>query len=304
MKKIDKFLVNCMVILLTQHDHLIKGRSIMTNTGKQYEELAQMVFSHINNLDRKDVKTIGVQHNVNLQGKTTNHQIDVYWEFMVGIVTHKVVVQAKDLKSKVSKGDMSTFSCVIDDIPGVIGIFITTKGYQKGALEVARAHGIYVYELRTPEEGDWDGLLKIISINMYCIAPYCENFSITLDNEWLVNNNINKEKIVRSICVATCYAYIFQDFKEKRTVQSYISEICNDIGIGEKNREIKFEDETFIELPGEQKLKIKGFQGIFGNREYFSEMKIDGGNIIDVILKNVVSGETQMFNTLFIKKIP
>lgn len=51
-------------------------------TGIPYETFTQHIFNSI--LNQNAVKTIEVQHDVILQGKTIAHQIDVYWEFEIG----------------------------------------------------------------------------------------------------------------------------------------------------------------------------------------------------------------------------
>ena len=273
----------------------------MSNTGKKYEQLAQMVFNHINNSDREGVETINVQHNVKLQGKTTEHQIDVYWEFKVGIVTHKVIVQAKDLKSKVNQGDMFTFKGVLEDLPGSIGIFVTTKGFQKGAMKVALAHDILIYELREPVDSDWDGYIKTVIVNMHIVAPICENFAIVVDKDWLSENDISEEQATKGKYVTTKDCFIIQNSREKRTMYDEINDICEEIGIAKEKKAIQYEEETFIEFPDGGRLKIKGFQGVFGNKEYVEELKFDGGDMVDLILKNVANGESHMLNMHMLK---
>ena len=112
----------------------------MKNTGKEYEQVVQKVFQSI--LDQKFVKNITVQHDITLQGKSTTHQIDVYWEFSDGISTYATIVQAKDYNSRVSQDKLLTFKGVIDDLPNhPKGIFVTKTGYQKGAKAYAEANG-------------------------------------------------------------------------------------------------------------------------------------------------------------------
>ena len=126
----------------------------MKNTGKEYELVVQKVFQSI--LDQKFVKNITVQHDITLQGKSTTHQIDVYWEFSDGISTYATIVQAKDYNSRVSQDKLLTFKGVIDDLPNhPKGIFVTKTGYQKGAKAYAEANGILLYELRQPTDEDW-----------------------------------------------------------------------------------------------------------------------------------------------------
>jgi hypothetical protein len=116
------------------------------NTGLPYEALTQAIFQAIHK--QEAVQNIRVERNVTLQGKLTTHQIDVYWKFAAGGVTYETVVQAKAWNKPVSKGELLHFKAVLDDLPGQPrGIFVTRKGYQRGAKEVAKANGIVLFEL-------------------------------------------------------------------------------------------------------------------------------------------------------------
>jgi hypothetical protein len=117
-----------------------------TNTGLPYEALTQAIFQTIHK--QEAVQNIRVEHNVTLQGKLTTHQIDVYWKFAAGGVTYETIVQAKDWNKPASKGELLHFKAVLDDLPGQPrGIFVTRKGYQRVAKEVAKANGIVLFEL-------------------------------------------------------------------------------------------------------------------------------------------------------------
>ena len=125
--------------------------------GTPYEELTQAIFQSI--LGQKTFDNLVVEHDVTLQGKTTSHQIDVYWKFEFGGVTHEVIVQAKDWQHRVEQVHLLAFRQVLDDLPGQPrGIFVTRTGYQSGAKEFALAHGILLYELK---EADDEPPLKI-----------------------------------------------------------------------------------------------------------------------------------------------
>ena len=52
------------------------------NTGLPYELVVQSIFQEI--LDQDGACTIRVEHDVELQGRTTTHQIDVLWRFEIG----------------------------------------------------------------------------------------------------------------------------------------------------------------------------------------------------------------------------
>ena len=76
------------------------------NTGLEYEKMAQIVFQQIVNSDLKVFQNIEVKHDIDIKGKTAMHQIDVYWEFEMGGIIYRNIVQAKDWKSKVPLKEM------------------------------------------------------------------------------------------------------------------------------------------------------------------------------------------------------
>src|ERR1700680_825353 len=103
--------------------------------SREYELLVQEIFQQL--LNQSSVPNILVQHDVAKQGLETTHQIDVYWEFTLADITHRIVVQAKNWAKRVDKGELLKFESVLRDLPGQpLGIMVTAQGYQKGALEV------------------------------------------------------------------------------------------------------------------------------------------------------------------------
>jgi len=125
------------------------------STGQPYEILVQAIFQAIH--DQEEVATLLVERNKTLQGKTTPHQIDVYWKFEKGGIPYEAIVQAKDWQSRDKLGQLLEFKGVLDDLPGQPrGIFVTRSGYQRGAKDFAAAHGIILYETRrTGKEAEY-----------------------------------------------------------------------------------------------------------------------------------------------------
>jgi restriction endonuclease len=119
---------------------------MQNNTGIPYELLVQSIFQEI--LDQESAHTIRVEHNVELKGRTTTHQIDVLWRFSIGGITYTTLVQVKDWKSKIKKENVLAFRAVLDDIPGQPrGVLVTRSGFQSGAKTLAEKHGIKLYLL-------------------------------------------------------------------------------------------------------------------------------------------------------------
>lgn len=73
------------------------------NTGTYYEQLIQTIFSKTQNADPRLTPAIDVQHNVKIQGTTTEHQIDVYQEFILSGFSFKTIVQSKNWNSTVKQ---------------------------------------------------------------------------------------------------------------------------------------------------------------------------------------------------------
>lgn len=83
----------------TKVDRWLGRRTSYVNTGISYELLVQSIFQEI--LDQQSARTIRVDHDIPLQGRDTHHQIDVYWEFSLGDITYRTVVQARDWQSPI-----------------------------------------------------------------------------------------------------------------------------------------------------------------------------------------------------------
>ena len=159
-------------------------RTLMAKQVAAYETLVQKVFSQI--LAQSAVKTIDVRKNVVVQGKTTKHEIDVFWEFELSGLKYTTIIQAKDWATKVPQGEILKLKAVLDDVPGQPkGIFVTRTGYQAGAEQFALANGIGLYEFREPNEADWQGKLKEININLRMFVPNAELIRFEFDEPWI-----------------------------------------------------------------------------------------------------------------------
>lgn len=263
------------------------------NTGKPYEKLTQSVFDQI--LNQNSVKNIEVQQDVILQGKATSHQIDVYWCFELGGITHQVIIQAKDWKSKVKKVDMLAFKSVLDDLPsGTKGVFVSKSGFQIGAKEVAQMHGIQIYELREPIDSDWKGKIKEVIIEMHIRSPYYKNLAITLDKEWLMANGINIGTIPLGTRLHENYKLFDQQEHYIGTVSEVIKNLLSDSSHEESYLEKTFEN-VFL-LQEETLLKIKSISGNFGFTVHKDTLRICIDNIVGLILVDILNGKMHRFD--------
>ncbi|UUZ84040.1 restriction endonuclease [Paenibacillus sp. P26] len=274
------------------------------NTGIPYETLAQKVFSEI--LNQESVRNIQVQHNVVLEGRTTSHQIDVYWEFEVGGIKYTTIVQAKDWTSDVPQGEMLKFKAIIDDLPNQPrGIFITKKGYQSGAIDVAKANGIILYQLREPNEEDWEGKIKTVRITMHILSSRNTEFNVIPDLEWVANEKKNKGLGEQSFKIrfnGKSNEMILYDTDNKPvcSLQEVIQSMFpRPISVMSPQKIIKtFEEPRFIktDLDLLPILKLSGVESVFSVVESVEEIVFDADTIVGFILRNVLDGEEKLFD--------
>jgi hypothetical protein len=113
----------------------------MSSNSKNYEILTKEIHEAL--LRNDGVENINVRHDVKIKGKSgATHQIDVYWEFRLACVKYKTCIECKQLNSTVKKMHVASFAAILDDIGNATGIFATTIGFQKGAVQLAQQKGI------------------------------------------------------------------------------------------------------------------------------------------------------------------
>jgi len=123
-------------------------------SGEPFERLVRVLFGGIMIADLG--RPVEIMRNIVLQGKTTDHEIDVFWRHQVGNIFHEVVIQAKDWTRPVIQGEVLKFKAVLDDLPNQPrGIMVARAGFQKGARTTAEANGIMLFTVseypnRTP----------------------------------------------------------------------------------------------------------------------------------------------------------
>jgi hypothetical protein len=108
----------------------------------EYEQIVQSIIQQKLSGIELDAPVI-VEHNSKLRGVSGyEHQIDVSFSCSMIGVKLLFLVECKYYNKKVSVEDILAFKARIDDIRAHKGVFVTTEGYQKGALTFAKQNGI------------------------------------------------------------------------------------------------------------------------------------------------------------------
>lgn len=241
------------------------------------------------------IDTIDIQHNVTLKGKTTSHQIDVYWEFAIGGILYRTVIQAKDWANKVPQGAMLTFKAVLDDLPnGTKGIFIAKTGFQSGAIEVAKANGISIHTLHSAVEENWIKPIPVISFALRLRTPFFDQPQFRMPQDWARDNPqaaaIMSDLDSRSLVVDN-------ETGESWTVNRLITASCDACGVPPKEYIKEFHDAYLQPYGTDIKIKIKEFTGFFGYQtRYGDKIQIRVDQLVGYILRDVTDGKIEIFD--------
>jgi hypothetical protein len=268
-----------------------------TNTGREYELLVRDIFAQL--LKLGGVKTSRVDQDVVLDGKTARHQIDVLWAFEVGGIEYLTVVQAKDWASNVTQEKVLAFKSVLDDIPGQPrGVMVTKTGFQSGAEEYAKAHGIMLYRLGAPSSADLGNRTTKFVASGWANTAIAQEWSIGLDRAWVEERGLtDKLDLVQLPDPKQCHI-VGSDGTSVGTLQSHIDELML-IGIRQEGLmqfTRTFATDAYI-ITGQTdipRLKISEIIIRVDQVRTDAESTIDYGNMFSMILREV-TGEQNYF---------
>lgn len=129
----------------------------MKNTGESYENFVKKLHEALLHLE-----TLGIQKNVKIETRkkiTDNcgidREFDLYWEYELGGITYKTVIECKDYNSAVSVEKIDALIGKIKDLPDLKPVFATKIGYQSGAQKKAEQNKIDLLIVRKPLDSDW-----------------------------------------------------------------------------------------------------------------------------------------------------
>lgn len=89
-----------------------------------------------------------VGRGVSLRGSRGSiYQMDVYYEFEVAGIRHRVAIECKNTARPMERDDVLAFAMKVNDCQGVIGVIVSASGYQSGAIESASENGLKVLSL-------------------------------------------------------------------------------------------------------------------------------------------------------------
>lgn len=285
----------------------------MANDGKNYEEFVRLLQQAL--LDAEQVteqKNIKVEKNKKLIDKNgTVREFDIYWEYELGGVVYKTVIECKDYNSKVSIEKLDALIGKMSDFQDIKALFATKKGYQAGALTKAEQNKIDLLIVREQNDSDWtsrDGtpLVKSVKIAIEVIdSARIIQFDTAIDGEWVEENS--ELDIKNKLTFEGQTDAIFIEDNEANTKLS-LFEIAQKLTPKGDKEYGEFEDTQFFEdgyiVYDDVRLKLKSYTIIYhiGKARHI-EQEIDfSKELVGVIEYLQRKSKTTIFNNGVIRK--
>ena len=97
--------------------------------------------------EAEHLSDFSIQHNVLIPADDGTYQIDVYARFIAMGVEFKVITECKRYSSPVSREKVAVLADKVKSLGAHKGIMISTCGFQSGAYEYAKKHGIALLQV-------------------------------------------------------------------------------------------------------------------------------------------------------------
>ncbi|MDP3410352.1 restriction endonuclease [Bosea sp. (in: a-proteobacteria)] len=262
------------------------------DVGTEYEQFVQVVYQAL--VEADGVRNVNVQHNIKLRGKSgCDHQIDVYWEFIVAGQTYRTAIECKAFNTAVSIGRIRDFYGVLLDVPNLSGMFVTLVGYQSGARNYADHYGIALREIRTPTDADWNGRVRtvvlqfhIVDVKITKLEPiFTQAFLESIDPENPLKVSASYLSDTKIIFDENGKAVLSRDDFREDVPDPTESVTGQKLTVNLPNHTIKL---------GGTKYPIDGVNVFYDVNIETEERRIDGAALVRAMIRDAITGELKV----------
>ncbi|WP_298921101.1 restriction endonuclease [uncultured Nostoc sp.] len=257
-------------------------------------------------LKAQALKSIRVDHNIKLKGVSgQEHQIDVYWEYRIAGVTHRVALECKLHKTRVDIGIVRDFWGVLDDVSGLRGVIISPVGFTSGAKTYATSKGIGLKVLREAKDTDYKERLRAIHINLTARLPLNPRLQMNLDESWLASNlTPQRQELIRRIestSVIETQGVIIEDRDSGETIilsklLAYLPVLDLENISGTHTWKKTFINGYWVEQSSQLELKLSSVKVDYEVGEATDQIVIDGGDIANTLVQDALEGTLLFVN--------
>lgn len=151
-------------------------------TPRDFEKLCLDLLMKTKNF--KSIKVNTVQHNRKEKTSDGEFQLDGYIEYELLNVKHKVIIECKKYTRPVQRSVVMELKPKLESIGAQKGIVMSTSGFQKGAIEYAKQHGIGLIQvvekdlltIQNSISPRKDILQKYFNLPPYCFIMYSSEY--------------------------------------------------------------------------------------------------------------------------------
>lgn len=177
--------------------------------GSELEAFVEYVYSTL--LANEHLRNASIKKNYVVIGRSkVRHEIDVYYEICIAGIYHKVAIECKQHSRPITKGMIQEFKGKLDDCNNLIGVMVTSAGYQSGARELAEHYNIKI--LTT------DNLPKINELLATAVKWLLPNEEIRGDPFWTIMETRNGENTGTYITLEDNAIPLFFSKKSAQTI--------------------------------------------------------------------------------------
>lgn len=256
----------------------------MHNDGRAYEQFVALLQQALLNAENiTNQKNIKIQLNKKIIDSCgIEREFDLYWEYELGGITYKTIIECKDYNSKIQLDKIDALIGKTRDLPDIRAVFATKKGYKSGAKQKAKHNKIDLLIVREQNDSDWQNVdgapyIKKLVINTSALVPtVITNFTPMIDANWVKENTNIDFNALPSLSALNNEIFIEEISGEKYSLLDLSSSLepLDNSKFGNFLKEEYLED-AFISGP-DFRYKIKGYRikyTIF--KPHTNEMVID-----------------------------
>lgn len=131
---------------------------------RSFEELVQYFYQELLNIDGKNIEVFRNHKVIGVSGQ--ENQVDVYFEYKLAEIKHRVIVECKYHKRPISIDNIKVLESTLRDIGNCTGVIVSSSGFQEGAKKYAKTYGIH-----TLEAGERPLVSKILAAKIKVLLP-------------------------------------------------------------------------------------------------------------------------------------
>ena len=102
--------------------------------------------------EEEKLNRFSITHNVKIEAKDGTYQIDVLAEFYAMKSRFQILVECKQYKNPVSRDKVEILNSRLQSTGSQKGILMSTAGFQSGAIQYAKEHGIALVQIFNTHE--------------------------------------------------------------------------------------------------------------------------------------------------------